>query len=223
MHLLLVDNLVLPDRDDLGALDVHPHLGLISLAAVAEREGHHVAILDPKRYVRSATLAYDGKLHRNFGDILLAASPDAVGFTTLGCSFLFAVKVARYLKKARPGLPILLGGPHATILHREVMADFPEFDVIVRHEAEETFPCVLDSLESREFGAIPGLTWRSRSEPDTVHSTPGLPMVRDLDTLPIPRYDLYPVAELGLDAMRVEAGRGCPFMCTFCSTASFLQ
>ncbi len=36
-------------------------------------------------------------------------------------------------------------------------------------------------------------------------------------------YDAYPIGELGLDYLRVEAGRGCPFACTFCSTASFFQ
>src|SRR6266567_4060836 len=164
MRLLLVDNLVLPDRDDLDALDVHPHLGLISLAAVAERVGHKVTIFDPKRCVRSGALPYDDSLHRRFATLLLDANPDAAGFTTLGCSFLFALKVARFLKTARPRLPILLGGPHATILHREIIERYPDFDVIVRHEAEETLPCVLESLDSREFGAIPGVTWRSPNE-----------------------------------------------------------
>src|SRR5262249_2468707 len=31
----------------------------------------------------------------------------------------------------------------------------------------------------------------------------------------------YPIRELGLTTLSVEAGRGCPFQCTFCSTASF--
>lgn len=35
------------------------------------------------------------------------------------------------------------------------------------------------------------------------------------------QYHKYPIRELGLTKMRVEAGRGCPFGCTFCSTASF--
>jgi hypothetical protein len=47
--------------------------------------------------------------------------------------------------------------------------------------------------------------------------------VDDLDSLPITSYDYYPVRDLGLDLMRIEAGRGCPFACTFCSTAGFFQ
>ena len=46
-------------------------------------------------------------------------------------------------------------------------------------------------------------------------------LLQDLDELPWPAYDLHPIRELGLTSLRVEAGRGCPFNCTFCSTASF--
>ena len=50
---------------------------------------------------------------------------------------------------------------------------------------------------------------------------PSSPIIEDLDQLPVPAYDCYPIRELELAAIRVEAGRGCPFSCTFCSTASF--
>ena len=51
MKLLLVDNLILPEEGSLAFLDVHPHLGLLALAAAAESGGHSVAIYDPKRLI----------------------------------------------------------------------------------------------------------------------------------------------------------------------------
>jgi radical SAM superfamily enzyme YgiQ (UPF0313 family) len=220
MRLLLVDNLVLPEESNLDFLDVHPHLGLLSLAAVAGQHGHQVEIYDPKRLIRFEALPYDGSLYERVAADLLRARPGAVGFTTLGASFLFAVNVARILEREEPDLPILLGGPHATMLSREILERFPQFDVIVRHEAEETLPGVLHNLERRTFEGIPGISWRG---PGGLHATEGAPRIDDLDSLPILPYDLYPVEELGLDLMRVEAGRGCPFTCTFCSTARFFQ
>ncbi len=222
MKLLLVDNLVMPDEGSLALLDVHPHLGLLSIASVAQAEGHHVSIYDPKRLIRWGALPYDATLYERIAQDLLAQSPDAVGFTTLGCSFLFALNVAGLLKRREPGLPVLLGGPHATMLHEKILERFAQFDVVVRHEAEEILPAVLANLEQRRFDGIPGVSWRgSRSR--GLCCTPGRPKVDDLDSLPLLSYDLYPVADLGLDLMRIEAGRGCPFMCTFCSTASFFQ
>jgi radical SAM superfamily enzyme YgiQ (UPF0313 family) len=219
MRVTLVDNLVMPEEHSLELLDVHPHLGLLSLAAVAERDGHVVQIYDPKRLIRSGSLSYDATVYDQAAQSLLSQRPDVVGFTSLGCSFLFVLNVAARLKRQEPELPILLGGPHATMLHREILERFTQFDVIVRYEADEIFPAVLANLESRDFAGIPGLSWRANE----LKFNQGAPKVENLDTLPFPNYDHYPVTELGLDLLRVEAGRGCPFMCTFCSTASFFQ
>lgn len=220
MRVTLVDNLVLPEERNFELLDVHPHLGLLSLAAVAGSAGHQVRIYDPKRLVRSGELPYDGTLYERVAVALLAGNPDAIGFTTLGCSFLFVAGVGREIERRAPSLPLILGGPHATMLAQPILAHYPQFDVVVRHEADFTFPDVLDRLEARDFTGIPGITWRT---PAGIQETPGSPRVDDLDALPLLDYDLYPVADLGLDLMRVEAGRGCPFACYFCSTATFFQ
>lgn len=222
MNLVLVDNLVMPDEGSLEFLDVHPHLGLLALAAVAEPHGHTVQIIDPKRLIKSGKLAYDATLYQLAAKKILDQRPEAVGFTALGCSFLFALNVAALLKTREPELPILLGGPHATMLHRQILERFPQFDIIVRYEADEIFPAVLQNLETRDFAAIPGLSWRG-ARGGVQHFNQGAPKVENLDSLPITNYDHYPVAELELDLLRVEAGRGCPFLCTFCSTASFFQ
>ncbi len=217
MRLVLIDNLLIPDLG-VPEMDVHPHLGLISLAAVANRAGHRTTIFDPKWHILKGDLRYDSTLYEESASRILAEDPDAVGFTSLGCSFIFSLKVARYLKRRRADMPILLGGPHATILHDKMLRRFSEFDVVVRHEAEETLLPVLDGLRSWDFAGVPGVTWRDGGE---VRVNPGAPVVADLDSLPIPGFEYYPVEELGLKALRLDAGRGCPFECTFCSTASF--
>jgi radical SAM superfamily enzyme YgiQ (UPF0313 family) len=222
MRVLLVDNLVMPEEGSLALLDVHPHLGLLSLAAVAEADGHAVQIYDPKRLIKWGKLPYDSTLYERAALALLAERPQVIGFTALGCSFLFALNVAALIKRHEPDLPILLGGPHATMLHRQILERFTQFDIVVRYEAEEIFPSVLGNLEHRRFEEIPGLSWRG-SRPAELHFNSGQPMVEDVDRLPITNYDHYPILDLDLDLLRVEAGRGCPFMCTFCSTASFFQ
>jgi radical SAM superfamily enzyme YgiQ (UPF0313 family) len=220
MRLTLVDNFLLPAENELHLLDVHPHLGLLSLAAVAEAAGHEVKIYDPKWRVRTGKLPYDQTIYSLVAKELLADEPDAIGFTTLGCSFLFTVGVGRELERQAPELPILLGGPHATMLARPILEAYNPFDVVVRHEAEQTLPLVLDRLPTRDYDDIPGITWRSTTG---LRETAGAPRIDDLDSLPILNYDLYPMDQLDLQLMRVEAGRGCPFACTFCSTATFFQ
>jgi radical SAM superfamily enzyme YgiQ (UPF0313 family) len=220
LKVLLVDNLVMAED---GNLDVHPHLGLLALAASAEADGNIVQIFDPKRAVLWGGLKYDDTLYETAAAEILSRRPEVVGFTTLGCSFLFAVRVAAILKRSEPDLPIIIGGPHATMLHREILEAFPQFDVVVRHEADETFPAVLKNVAQRRFDAIPGVSWRASSRSPVLRFTDGKPKIDDLDTLPIYSYEHYPVAALDLDVLRIEAGRGCPFACTFCSTAGFFQ
>lgn len=222
MRVALVDNLIMANERSSARLDVHPHLGLLSLAAVAEAEGHCLRIYDPKWQISSGKLPHDSTLYERVAGDLLADSPEVVGFTTLGCSFLFALNVATTLKRREPDLPILLGGPHATMLHRQILERFDQFDVVVRHEADEIFCAVLAKLERRCFEDIPGISWRE-SHRHGLKFNPGKPIVEDLDRLPIASYDHYPVSDLGLDLLRIEAGRGCPFACTFCSTATFFQ
>jgi radical SAM superfamily enzyme YgiQ (UPF0313 family) len=219
MRFVLVDNLIYEGPYTAPKYDLQPHLGLLSLAAVARAHGHQPEIYDPKLDLLNGHLHFDSSLYEKFALRILERHPDVVGFTALGCNFNCVVKVADHIKQLAPELPVLLGGPHATILHREILERFGSFDLVVRNEAEQTLPPLLDRLAGMDIGDLPGISYRNRY--GEVICNPGSPIIEDLDQLPVPAYDCYPIRELGLPAIRVEAGRGCPFSCTFCSTASF--
>jgi hypothetical protein len=102
MNVALVDNMVLPERGSFAELDLHPHLGLLALAAAADAGGHRVRIHDPKRGLKWGLLSYDGTLYDRVAGEILAGDPDIVGFTTLGCSFIFTAGVAACLTCAGP-------------------------------------------------------------------------------------------------------------------------
>lgn len=222
MRLLLVDNLLINTLLDVDnpyhPYDLQPHLGLLSLLAVAEDAGCEGMFYDPKLALTSQKLSLDSGLYREIAHDLLRKNPDVIGLTTLGCNFICTLKVATHLKQLNPEIPILLGGPHATILDREVIRRFPQFDVIVRNEAELTLLPLLEGLPRMRLDNVPGITFRRGSE---IIANLGAPLIEDLDALPRPAYRHYPIKELKLSTLRVEAGRGCPFKCTFCSTASF--
>jgi hypothetical protein len=218
MRIALVDNLLLEWKNGAHVFDLQPHLGLISLIAVAEAANHEAILFDPKLALARGELRLDESLYRLLALRLADLDCDAVGFTTLGCNFICTLKIADHFKRACPGIPILLGGPHATILYQEVLAGFEQFDVIVRGEAETSFLPLLKSLGTGHLQSVPGIAYRDKG---TVVATTAAPLIEDLDALPFPAYEHYPIAELGLSFLRVEAGRGCPFRCTFCSTASF--
>lgn len=219
MRLILIDNLLYEDLYTVPKYDLQPHLGLLSLVSVARAAGHEAEIYDPKLDLVRGVLRLHAALYREMAERILARNPDVVGFTALGCNFNCVAKVAAQIKLLQPGMPVLLGGPHATILHREILERFPSFDLIARNEAEQTLPPLLEQLEDKDFEGLVGVSYRSHL--GRVVCNPGSPIIEELDSLPVPAYDSYPLAELELSTIRVEAGRGCPFSCTFCSTASF--
>jgi radical SAM superfamily enzyme YgiQ (UPF0313 family) len=218
MRVVFVDNLLFENAEGIHRYVLQPHLGLISLIAVLEGSGHEGVLVDPKVEVSQGRMNLDQDLYWRLAQRVMDLRPDAVGFTSLGCNFICTAKVAGYLRRCEPELPILLGGPHATVLAEEILNRFPQFDVIVGSEAERKILPLLECLPKREFLRAPGVSFRVAG---TVWNTPSDGVIEDLDALPIPAYHRYPVRELGLRSLRVDAGRGCPFQCTFCSTASF--
>ena len=146
MRVLLVQNFLLNDHGSIEDYVLYPHLGLLSLASVAEDEGHEAVLYDPMYELKSGALPLDGRLYREMALALAKSSPDVAGFTALGCNFVTVVRVAGELRKICPDVPLLLGGPHATVLHEEIARRFPDFDVIVRNEAEQILPGLLREI-----------------------------------------------------------------------------
>ena len=220
MRIVFVDNLLFDKRNGSLHFDFQPHMGLISLISVVRSGGHEGLLFDPKFHVAKTE---GGQLIAGLYDRLAARivqmNPDVVGFTSLGCNFICTASIAARIKNLQPSMPILLGGPHATILEKEILRAFPQFDVIVRHEAENVILPLLEALsQPKLFARLPSISYRRGS---LVMSNPGGLGPIDIEALPTAAYDSYPIQELQLKTLRIEAGRGCPFECTFCSTAEF--
>lgn len=210
----LLDSSGLPSDDNLS-----PHLGLISLIAEIEKSQHVPLLYDPMLELQRGHLALDSSIYDRVAGQLLQSEPEAVGLTALGCNFIGVVKIARRIKHRRPETLIVLGGPHPTVLESAIMAKFTDFDVLVRGEAEETIVPLLNALASgKDLSTVPGISYRDGSRVCRSTMDAG---VMDVDQLSMAAFHFYPISELGLSSIRVEAGRGCPFKCTFCSTATF--
>ena len=218
MRIVFVDNILLDHLGKVSPKDLQPQLGLISLIRIVEDAGHEAVLYSPMLDIANGELSLNRSIYQRMTDRILRLKPDVVGFTTLGCNFIVTVRVAALLKQQKPGLPIILGGPHATVLHRIIMERFTQFDFVVLHEAEAKILPLLESIASKDPASAPGVTWRDRG---TIVTNFGMNAVEDLDSLPFPAYNHFPIQSIRPGFLRLEAGRGCPFSCTFCSTATF--
>lgn len=139
---------------------------------------------------------------------------------TICSTYPLTLRIAERVRRARPRVPIVFGGPQASAVDIATLQRFPQVDFILRYEAEESLPALLNALQAgRAVEGVAGLTYRRSGD---VVRTPSSPVIDDLDRLPIPAYHRYPYLKQAR-FIPLELGRGCPYACTFCSTNDFFR
>lgn len=193
-------------------------MGLVSLAA-ASKGLADVRIADINKAINSGRLALSRSFYHEAAEWLCEWQPDVVGFMTEADSYHHLLRVFQLLKEKRPSVVTLLGGVHATAVHRETIRQFQQVDFIIRGEGELAFRSFLSCLKTgARLEDVPNLTYRRK---DVTVTNPDLPLISDLDSLPFP--DFSPLEVAPEDVIYVEIGRGCPFKCNFCFTAPYWQ
>ena len=123
-----------------------PPLGLSYVAAACAAVGAEVVIFDyiVRRYtperLRSDLDSFD---------------PDVVGATSVTMNFLSAAEIIREAKRHKPSVLTLMGGPHVSYDIEGTLRRFPEVDVVVFGEGEETLMEFLPRIGEPGFAPPP--------------------------------------------------------------------
>jgi radical SAM superfamily enzyme YgiQ (UPF0313 family) len=220
--LLITPPLGLAERygDLAGAGSSAPSLGLLMVAAIARHEGFPCAVVDAS----ALAMTLDELLGR-----LAGFRPDILGISATTLAIAGASRCAEEAKTLLPGLVVILGGPHVTAAPRETLTRYPDFDIAVIGEGEATFRELLLALDAGKSPAmVAGVMFR---EGDRLVATERRPFLTELDSLPLPAWDLlegfpdrYPPAPFKvrqLPAAILVTSRGCPNTCIFCDRSVF--
>ena len=193
-------------------------LGLAYLASSLKQSGHEVTVMD----VRAELLSEEQIVSR-----IKKADPAVFGVTSNTCQINEAANLISLVKKAFPGIITILGGPHISALPEITLNEFPFVDIGVVGEGELTITELCGRLQNKEdIGNVRGIVYRKG---DKALST-GLRIdIKDLDTLPFPDRDLFPLDIYNRQAIEYKAkplttlltSRGCPHGCTFCCKSVF--
>ena len=98
-----------------------------------------------------------------------------------------------------------------------------DVDYVVRGEGEETLKELLSALEkNQDVSKVQGLAFRKNGQTE-LH--PSRAVIRDLDTLPLPAWDLVDIESYrkiwlqhhGYFSLNLATTRGCPFKCNWCA------
>lgn len=148
----------------------------------------------------------------------ILARSDLVAISSFTPSIKSAIDIARMAKEHQ--LPVVIGGYHASLIP-EVVQD-PIFDVAVRREGELTFPELVAALDRdgawthENLQGIQGIAYMKGKE---MVQTELRPLIKDLDTLPMPDRELCAGARyeyFGCSVDSLESSRGCVNHCHFC-------
>ncbi len=126
---------------------------------------------------------------------------DLVGLTGMGSGLQRAWQIADQFRAK--GVPVVIGGIAASLAPHEWSREHA--DHLIFGEAEETWPRFLEDFKNG----------RAVKEYHMLRRP-------DIRQVPMPRYDLMDSKEKGL-WRPVQATRGCPFPCDFCSIQSYFD
>jgi anaerobic magnesium-protoporphyrin IX monomethyl ester cyclase len=204
--------------------DVPRHIpyGIALLAAIAVKEGHQVQV-------------YDANAWRLPDDVLAkvcaADKWDVVAIGGLTTTYGYIKRCMRIVREELPGVFIIAGGGFLTSMPLDIMKWLTQIDLGIVGEAFVTFPEVLAKIDrgERDFSQTLGVVYR---EPDGAPAlTNERPIIDDLDSLPWPAWDLFPLEEvyfknssslfseeayLAKRRIDVNASFGCGLICRYC-------
>ena len=207
-------------------------LGLMYLAAVLQKNGYTVEILDA--FISGADFEEKkgeevtiGLPFKQIKEEIQARKPNIVGIAGPFTSQIgHAIQTSKVAKEANSHILTVVGGPHVTLVPKEFLEEAHSVDIAVTGEGEFAMLEIAQYLEGKkQLNEIKGIAYRQNGK---VIVNPRRPFIDNLDELPYPAYDLVDMerylgpSKIGYRSFQNRAismvtSRGCPFNCCFCS------
>jgi radical SAM superfamily enzyme YgiQ (UPF0313 family) len=159
-------------------------------------------------------------------DKLRRFKPHIVGLSCVTAAIRYGHAIASWVKQFEPEILTVLGGVHLTALPVETMTDYPDFDIGVLAEGEDTLAEILARFEAGK--SLLGIVGTACRHDGAIRVLPPAAFP-DVNTIPFPNrallpHRLYDVSHASRGISRkfwkvveIDSSRGCPFNCTFCN------
>lgn len=192
-----------------------PPLGLLCVGGSLLDAGHDVTLLDAE----IGPLSHDEivrRVVRHCPEVLL------IGHSGSTSAHPIVVELTKRFREELPQIKIVYGGVFPTYHYRDILADEPQIDLVVRGEGEATVPKLISAIERGEdLANVDGIAFRRDGQ--IVETLPAR-MIEDLDAyrvgwelVDLKRYSYYG----GKQAVVMQFSRGCPHLCNYCGQRGF--
>lgn len=190
--------------------------GLASIAAVLVKNGHEVEVYsqDMNHYPEEHLTDY---LNKNKFEM--------VGVSVIAGYYQYRklLKISKAINKSE-NRPFYVIGGHGPTPEPEYFMKKTKADVVVMGEGEVTVIELIEAIiGKRSFSSVKGIAYRENGK---VAINPRRELITDLNSIPMPAYDLFPMEYYRLMrmphtensdlVMPVLSGRGCTFQCNYC-------
>lgn len=189
-----------------------PNMGLAYLAAVLQKEGYDVDIIDAQ------ALGLD---EAGLRESLRRTKPDIIGSTATTTTIYDGMNAIKIGRELYPEAFTILGGVHASVLPVQTLTECPQLDAVCIGEGEETIVALARALEKKDdLSGVRGIAYRKDKQ---IIRTQPRALISDPDSLPLPARDLLPMEHYASGGKphrtaSIVSSRGCPFHCAFCAT-----
>jgi len=182
------------------------HFGVGSLVQTAVDIGHevNVKILTTKDEYSE----FENEIKEN--------SPDLIAFTAVSSQFPHIKALSKIAKSISKDIITICGGVHPTLAPEQILTS-KSLDCFIRGEGELALTEFLRRIVAGEdYFDSPNLCFEKDGK---LVKNELMPLVMNLDELPIPDKTLFPYYESSIQKTRVAPfffTRGCPFTCKYC-------
>lgn len=229
-----IDILFIYPPIEMKGRDVYHHramlpLGIACLAAYLREKGFGVGALDcPGLGIHAEEIF----------EIIERKQPSVIAFSSTTYTLERCNEIAEFVRRKFPNKLTILGGAHANVAGVETRRDYNYFDIISYGlDGEYIIHDVVKSFSKKNFKrddfindigllkSIKGIIFKSQNE---IIKTDRAESIKDLDELPFPARDLFPIERYKPVANQYRRTpittmvviRGCPYVCTFCDQAN---
>jgi anaerobic magnesium-protoporphyrin IX monomethyl ester cyclase len=205
------------------AMQPYPPLGTMYAASYMRQRGFQVAMFDAM--LADSEEEWEQALARQ-QPVYAVIYEDNFNYLSKMCLLNMRQAAFKMIPMARErGCTTIVCGSDATDHAEAYLAAGADF--VLLGEGEETLAELIAHLEGHgqsELAQIPGLAYRSPNGGEVRHN-PRRPVLRGIDELPFPAWDLVDVARYrevwlsrhGYYSMNMVTTRGCPYHCNWCA------
>jgi len=200
------------EHKDIGS--VYPPLSLLHTAALLEKEGFMVELIDANGFdLKLADISKEVEKYQPEVVIIRA------GFDTQRQD----LEVLRIAKETSNSTTILRNHiiSRTPYLRKKILLENDFVDIFLNQEPESVVTPLMKALERRrDLRHVSGISFRRGRE---IMDNKDGELITDLDNLPYPAYHLLPTLDVyysgsfGPPFVTVLGSRGCPFDCAFCA------